>query len=555
MSIPSDIWNQHVAILAKPGRGKTVTAKGGAAALMKDGMRVGVVDPSAAWWGMRLKADGITPSKFPMVIFGGKHADIEITPQMGAKIGTLLGTADYSWIIDTSLLGNDARTEFMTSWAEAIFASNRRRLNLFIDECHLFIPQQRAPGRKSKAMLDAVTNLIAGGRGLGFCVTMISQRPAKVHKDSLTTTEAIICLGMLSPQDVGAVKDWVTIQGDSTEAKEMISSLPALPVGEGWVYAPAIGMLKRMKFPMIGTYDSSRAPGAGENLKTPTELGQINLDDIRASLAPPARKQVSTKPVAAIAPKGPPAAPSAHVLAAEYRKGFEHGVRYGKALVCNSITAETREMAARYGKDAEPVSDLPSPTNRPKPVINGQGIIKPPVAEVIAQAKRRDTFGEIANGKDGLDRPLQKIVDAIRYWNEFGLTEPTHSQVAFIAGYVPGSGTWSRYLSVLRSMELIEPRGVLKLTEAGVNAANEPEAQPDAEALRESVIGKLDAPLVKILRPLLECYPEPMSHDDLAAVANYVPGSGTWSRYLSGLRSLDLIEKRGELKAQDWLFP
>jgi len=35
----------------------------------------------------------------------------------------------------------------------------------------------------------------------------------------------------------------------------------------------------------------------------------------------------------------------------------------------------------------------------------------------------------------------------------------------------------------------------------------------------------------------------------------YSHTSGTWSTYLGRARSLDLIEGRGELRAQDWLFP
>lgn len=287
--IPDEIWEQHVAIMAKPGRGKTVLAKGGAARLMKQGLRCGAIDPTAAWWGMRLKADGETPA-FPMVIFGGDHADIPITAHMGEKIGQLVGAADYSWVIDTSLMGKNARTEFFTGWAEAIFATNRRRLNLFLDECHLFIPQLHAGGKAAKNMLAAGNNLIAGGRGRGFCVTMISQRPAKVAKDSLTATESMITLGMIAPQDVDAIERWIKIQGDADKTKEMIKSLPALPRGEAWVYAPALDLLKHVTVPMIDTFDSSRAPGAGQEVAAPTELAQINLDAIRAALAPGGRK-------------------------------------------------------------------------------------------------------------------------------------------------------------------------------------------------------------------------------------------------------------------------
>ena len=93
------------------------------------------------------------------------------------------------------------------------------------------------------------------------------------------------------------------------------------------------------------------------------------------------------------------------------------------------------------------------------------------------------------------------------------------------------------------------------LTNEGAVVAQEPDAPPTGDAFRQAVLSKLDNPLQKILVPLLEAYPEPMIHDTVAEKAGYTPGSGTWNRYVSSLRSLELIEKRGDPQAQAWLFP
>ena len=57
------------------------------------------------------------------------------------------------------------------------------------------------------------------------------------------------------------------------------------------------------------------------------------------------------------------------------------------------------------------------------------------------------------------------------------------------------------------------------------------------------------------LLPILNAYPDGLSHQEAAERAGYSHSSGTWATYLSRLRSLDLIKGRGELKAQEWLFP
>ncbi len=100
-----------------------------------------------------------------------------------------------------------------------------------------------------------------------------------------------------------------------------------------------------------------------------------------------------------------------------------------------------------------------------------------------------------------------------------------------------------------------EPRGDLTLTQQGLYNSHEPDAPPTREALWGAVLGMIDGPLQKIMKPLISAYPDGMSHPALAETAGYSHAGGTWSTYLSKLRSLELIERRGDLKAQDWLFP
>lgn len=160
-----------------------------------------------------------------------------------------------------------------------------------------------------------------------------------------------------------------------------------------------------------------------------------------------------------------------------------------------------------------------------------------------------------ASGDGSLPRPQQRIVDAIMWWNVMGVPAPSHAQVGFIAGFSHKSGTWATYLSRLRSSGMIEGRGDLVLTGAGIAAANRPGAPPSGVELRTTVLGRIDAPLAKILTPILKAYPRGLSHAEAGEKSGYSAASGTWATYLSRLRSLDLIEGRGDLKAQGWLFP
>jgi hypothetical protein len=102
---------------------------------------------------------------------------------------------------------------------------------------------------------------------------------------------------------------------------------------------------------------------------------------------------------------------------------------------------------------------------------------------------------------------------------------------------------------------MIEGRGDLVLTTEGAAAANEPDTPPSGDALRATVLAKLDGPLTRILSPIINAYPNGLEHANAGEQAGYSHSSGTWATYLSRLRSLDLIEGRGELRAQGWLFP
>jgi hypothetical protein len=60
--------------------------------------------------------------------------------------------------------------------------------------------------------------------------------------------------------------------------------------GEGWVWSPEIGFgPERVKFPMFKTYDSFR-PQTVEDTKNLKGWAEVDLEDVRAKLAPSSRR-------------------------------------------------------------------------------------------------------------------------------------------------------------------------------------------------------------------------------------------------------------------------
>ena len=560
-TIPVASLDKHIAFLGATGSGKTSVAK---AIIIEPALdrneRVIIVDPTAAYWGLRLSKNGKNPG-YAIPIFGGDHADYPLNTKDAATLGEAYGTSHGSAIFDTSLMTVEARTVWFTAFAETLLRKNRGKLNLVIDECHLFMPKSGSKGGgPAPRMLHAANNLASLGRGKGFRITLISQRPAKVHNDSLSCAKTLIAMQMVLPHDRNAVKDWIEDQADPALGKEIIASLPSLKPGEGWVWYPLGGYLHRAKFPWPQTFDSSAAPDDAQG--DGPELAPINLDALKGKLAHLEEEKKGNDPVALRAEVArlksdlqktqkniPENIPDAKATGEAEQRGYTRGESDAAPIwFRRGVEAAIDEIKSRADIDLIAFVQKQMATWKLIGTVRAPVVLHSPAA--ITPPRR-----QVGQGNGTLEKPLQKIIDAVRWWNVFGLPAPSHAQVAFAAGYSHKSGTWATYLSRLRSMELIEGRGELILTRGGSAVAHEPEEPPTADRLRAMVVDKLATPLVRILTPVLEVYPAGLGHQEAADRAGYSHSSGTWAAYLSRLRSLDLIEGRGELKAQGWLFP
>lgn len=259
LAIPEKCLVNHTGIIGKAGSGKTNTAKGFAEYLLAKGERVCAIDPTGVWWGLRSKEDG-NHAAFKVVVFGGRHADVPLLQHQGSALAEIIATTNTPAVLDTKLMSVGERTRFFTDFAETLLRKNVGPLHLFIDEAHCFAPQGRVSDPQSSKMLHAANNLVSLGRSTGLRIVLISQRPAKLHKDSLTQVETLIAHRLIAPQDRNAVEDWIGEWANPKEGKEILKGLPSLKTGDGWVWSPEIGILELVKFPKIKTYDSGKTP-------------------------------------------------------------------------------------------------------------------------------------------------------------------------------------------------------------------------------------------------------------------------------------------------------
>jgi uncharacterized protein len=100
----------------------------------------------------------------------------------------------------------------------------------------------------------------------------------------LTQLSTLITLGVTSPQDRDAIKAWVDGNADREKARDVYDSLAHLKVGEGWIWAPDLGLLKRVTFPPIATLDTSKTPKAGDVAIASPVLAAADICELKAKL-------------------------------------------------------------------------------------------------------------------------------------------------------------------------------------------------------------------------------------------------------------------------------
>lgn len=105
--LSADALDDRIAIVGTAGSGKTY-AKGFVERLLDIGARVAIVDPLGVWWGLRASADGAAAG-YPVVVFGGRHADVPITAEMGAALGRMIASEALVCVVDLSELGRQCR--------------------------------------------------------------------------------------------------------------------------------------------------------------------------------------------------------------------------------------------------------------------------------------------------------------------------------------------------------------------------------------------------------------------------------------------------------------
>ena len=562
--IPDAALDQPLCIVGTVGSGKTYAAKSAVEWLLREGRRVVIVDPTGVWHGLRTMADG--SAGFPVVIFGGEQADVPVAPDAGAMLGALLADDRVTQaIVDVSDMTGGERTRFLTAMLERLYVGARVPRHLILDEADEMASQNPLP--EQLRLLGIVDKIVRRGRVRGFRPMMITQRPAVLHKNVLSQIATLVAMRLTSPQDRKAIEGWVRGSGDLDEAKKVLSSLPGLDVGEGWVWAPREGVLERTRFPAIATLDTSATPETGAAPERPRAMAAVDVGALRDAMS----ISVASNEGAKINTGGPTPSKTrtagkkssreaagreisdstggagetidrAAEIAAADQSGFRRGYDSAKEQAASDVrafVADIRNRCAQFegviertwfhGDQGEEQSPTPAPA-LPKAAPIMPKVMQPraaPVDRLLALNSAARKMLEVLDTNPPVRRSWQ--------------------QVATLAGLKARGGHFNAGRKALVDAGLIDEAGGL-VAIAVPSAGAKPEIR-DPAALVGQWAGVLKGAAPKILRFLFKTLPRPgtvlMSREDIAHQLGMEPRGGHWNTGWKEMRDNGLVIVEG----------
>ena len=552
MILPENALRSHIAVLGKTGSGKSNLAK----TLVEDSLsrheRVCVIDPTGTWYGLRLMADGATPSPHSVVIFGGQHGDLDIGQNHGAALARTIGTTATSAIVDTRAMTVSARTRFFTDFAETLIRENRGELTVVIDEAHLFMPQGGAKvGGGAPAMLHAGNNLVSLGRGVGLRIVLISQRPAKLHKDSLTQVETLVAMRLIAPQDRNAIREWIG-EWAGEDARGIINSLPSLATGEAWIWAPEMDFLERVTCPLAATLDT----GSVRRDRAEIELPQVDVDEIASQLEDVASEIFNDDPKRM----------RAHIFELEaklsgkidresadraYKDGYDTGRAHAAAKAQDVVDEMRRAIHAAVGY-LLPIATLREDGD--VPVVHIRRPPEPPTIEIQATCEPGPAHSPAHNPRaktepGGLLHPAgRKLLTVFAQHAPVCLT---WAQACTLAGLKARGGHFNAgRKSLVDAGFIAEAGGAWRATDAGMAAAGTiPEKPQTADAMLDMWCEKLPQPAGNMLREIAgETRARGgTSWTKVASSLGLKPYGGHWNAGRKLLRDNGLVDESGDV--------
>jgi hypothetical protein len=541
-----------------------------------------IIDPEGEFYTLRENHDYALFGKG-----GDGPADLKSAPLLARRLLEL----GLSAVVDISELGV-RRPAFVKVFLEALVAAPRALWHpvlVVLDEAHAFCPEK---GRGESASTAAVIDLMTVGRKRGFCGVLATQRVSKLNKDA-----AAECNNKLIGRCTLDVDRKRAGEELGFSDRDNVLSLRDLEAGEFFAYGPALSKtITKFRVgkvstthPEAGAIAPPPAPPrakvkklleelanlpreAEEEAKTVAELQQ-EVRKLKAELRTAEKNsKVETKEIKVpIIDKDSLNNLVRAVDKLDHWREKMDEIRDRMAQAQQAVVSEgdnlrmfARQQLAKLKID-EPKTDTLPPRLRMDAIQMHQQlrpkIGAPPAigAQQHPPLRKKTEKVETESGEFVLDGPARRVLNALAWFEAIGIEAPSATALAFMSNYSGENGAFNNKRGALRSAGMVTypSPGTVQLTDEGRKYAELPNVPTTGEGLRAAVLAQLDAPLQRVLTPVLEVYPGMITAKDLAPLAGYSDENGAFNNNRGKLRTLGLVTypNKGSVRAADILFP
>lgn len=554
--LPEEAVTQTLGFIGIRGSGKSYAASVFVEELLGARHQVVVIDPLDAWWGLRSSADGKSAG-LPIVIAGGDHGDIPLDGSSGSVLADIVVEDRVPMVLSLRHLSKTKQRTFVAEFCERLYhrkgeAQHRTPLHVAIDEADAFVPQ-RVMGDTARVM-GAVDDLVRRGRSSGFGISLITQRPAVIHKDVLTQIEALVAFRITSPQDRKALDAWIEQHDIHDQRGPFLESLASLPIGTAWFWSPGwLDTFERVKIRRRETFDSSSTPKVGQQRAQPSAFADVDLAALRDRIEATIERAAAEDPTALkkrVAELERQLAKQVPVVTVE-RIEVPVEVPVLDERTVARLVVLLSNLTSNVSGLAQLAEELTNRQGQLKALLTKPAAVPAASPRTAPTPARRQPNGNGLKLKLGERRMLQVLA-------RMHPRSLTRLQLATLSSYSVKGGTYLTYLGTLKRSGVVEEtHGGLVITEHGFEYLNGdyPASPVTADELLAAWKENLKLGERKMLDELVRVYPRDISRPELAEATDFTASGGTFLTYLGTLRRNGLIEDvGGQVRASDTLF-
>lgn len=528
-----------------------------------------VLDPEGEFASLRERFDYVYAAK--------QGGDTAADPRTAKLLAQRLLELGVSAIIDIYELRYHDRIRFVRAFFEALVDAPKALWHpalVVLDEAHVYCPQ-KGEAESAGAVIDGATRF----RKRGYGLVLATQRLSKLHKDAAAELNNKL-IGR-SALDVDMKRAAEELGFTSREEQHHLRTLHP---GDFFCFGPAL--CDTVTAVRVGEVQTSH-PKAGERAAAPPPPRE-KVQKVLAQLADlPKEAEQERRTVADLQAQVRELERQSRQAAADLKRGivapdpmllaktFDEGRKEGR-LEIEAEKARVGIAADNIAKRLKKVTGLLVQARTiiatAEEVVGPQGTPEVPTyMAVVGKMQEKETRAKHYGMGIPLDLPKPKP-DAVWSHIKPRPVAPANDQVGngglrrilialaqcpqglnprqigVRAGLSSKSGSFSTYLSTARRNGWIEGSGVLDITQAGLQALGDYDALPEGRALLDHWLGELGGSgAARMLRAVADAHPNSLTPAELGAAAGLSHTSGSFSTYLSKLRTLELVEGRGTI--------